>query len=91
MSRITDDTFPWILKFQSGKNWFDTLRSEKTKEIYLTRLRQYCDAVGKPIGGGFKHCPKCQIYFCFLCSYELMCAQKKLPLECPMCGGKLTQ
>ncbi|MCJ7793674.1 hypothetical protein MUP42_01940, partial [Candidatus Bathyarchaeota archaeon] len=47
MSRMSEDTFPWILKFQSGKTWFDTLRYEKTKEIYLTRLKQYCDAVSK--------------------------------------------
>lgn len=47
MSRMTDETFPWILNFQSGKNWFDTLMSEKTKEVYLTRLKQYMDAFGK--------------------------------------------
>ena len=44
---MTDDTFLWILSFESGKNWFDKLRSEKTKGIYLTRLKQYMDAVGK--------------------------------------------
>jgi hypothetical protein len=52
-------------------------------------LSRPCDACGKMIGGGFKHCPKCQIYFCFLCGIELLYSQNKLPLECPMCGGKL--
>lgn|GEM_PF-1390846 len=47
MSRMTDDTFPWMLTFTSAKNWLDTLRSERTKEIYVLRLKQYCDAVGK--------------------------------------------
>jgi hypothetical protein len=44
---MTDGTFLWILSFQSGKNWFESLRSEKTKEVYLTRLKEYLDAVGK--------------------------------------------
>jgi hypothetical protein len=35
---MTEDTFPWILKFQSGKNWFDTLRSDKTKETIARYL-----------------------------------------------------
>ncbi|MGA2524756.1 MAG: hypothetical protein ABSF65_11480 [Candidatus Bathyarchaeia archaeon] len=52
-------------------------------------LSRPCDACGEMIGGGFHNCPKCQIYFCLLCSYELMRVQKKLPIECPMCGGKM--
>ena len=44
---MTDDTFPWMLTFASAKNWLDTIRSERTKEIYVLRLKQYCDAVGK--------------------------------------------
>jgi hypothetical protein len=44
---MNGETFPWILKHPSGKAWFDTLHSDKTKEIYLSRLKQYCDAVGK--------------------------------------------
>jgi hypothetical protein len=49
-----------------------------------------CDACGRePMGGGGKCCPKCNIHFCFPCTLELMYLQKKLPLECPMCGEKL--
>jgi hypothetical protein len=44
-------------------------------------LSRPCDACGKMIGGGFKYCPKCQIYFCFTCWIELMYIQGKLPLE----------
>ena len=54
----------------------------------MVGLSRPCDACGKMIGGGFKYCPKCQIYLCFLCSYQLMCSQNKYPVECPMCGGK---
>jgi len=47
LSRKSKETFPWILKHPSGKAWFDTLHSDRTKEIYLSRLKQYCDAVSK--------------------------------------------
>lgn len=50
----------------------------------MVDLSRPCDACGKMIGGGFKYCPKCQIYLCFLCSYQLMCSQNKFPIECPM-------
>jgi len=53
--------------------------------VNLTRL---CDACGNMIGGGYYHCSKCQIYFCFYCSTQLSWIQKELPLKCPMCGGK---
>lgn len=52
-------------------------------------LTRPCDACGKPIGGGFKHCPKCNIWFCFFCGADLMLKQKALPPNCPMCGEKL--
>jgi hypothetical protein len=52
-------------------------------------LRRPCDACGKPIGGGYKHCPKCNIYLCFLCGKRQMPTQMKLPPECPVCGEKL--
>jgi len=44
---MTDETFPWMLTFASAKNWLDTIRSERTKEVYVLRLRQYCEGVGK--------------------------------------------
>jgi hypothetical protein len=47
LSRITDETLPWMLTFSSAKTWLNTIRSERTKEIYVLRLKQYCDAVGK--------------------------------------------
>jgi len=54
-------------------------------EVDLTRP---CDGCGKPIGGGFHHCPKCDIWFCFYCGICLINAGYKYPLTCPMCGGK---
>jgi len=60
-----------------------------SSSIVMLDLTRPCDACGKMIGGGFKRCPKCQIYFCLACWIELMYSQGKLPLECPMCGGKL--
>ncbi|HKM59419.1 MAG TPA: hypothetical protein VJY36_00955 [Candidatus Bathyarchaeia archaeon] len=59
--------------------------------FFMPDLSRPCDGCGKMIGGGFHNCSKFQIYFCFLCSYELMSVQKKLPIECPMCGGKMEQ
>ena len=47
MSRMTDETLPWMLQFASAKTWINTIRSERTKTMYLSRLKQYCDAVGK--------------------------------------------
>jgi hypothetical protein len=44
---MNDENLFWILTFQSGKAWLDSLHSTETKRIYLYRLRQYCDAVGK--------------------------------------------
>jgi len=34
-------------------------------------LSSPCDACGKPIGGGYKRCPKSNIYFCFYCRFVL--------------------
>jgi len=51
-------------------------------------LSRPCDACGKFIGGGFKHCPKCQIYLCSLFQYKLSDIQPNYPIVCPMCGGK---
>jgi len=56
----------------------------------MVNLSRPCDACGKFIGGGFKHCPKCQIYFCFLCLSYLTNFQNKYPIECPMCGGSFS-
>jgi len=44
---MTDETLPWMLTFNSAKTWLDTIRSERTKEIYVLRLKQYCDGVSK--------------------------------------------
>jgi hypothetical protein len=55
----------------------------------MVDLSRGCDACGGMIGGGYKACAKCQIYFCDLCSYHLMCAQHKTPIVCPMCSGEM--
>jgi hypothetical protein len=72
-------------------NIFDIANLEifPLNEHYIWDLTRPCDACGKMIEGGFKSCPKCQIYFCFTCCIELMYLQRKSPIECPMCGGKL--
>ncbi len=44
---MSEQTLPWMQKFRSAKNWINTMRSEHTKTMYLSRLKQYCDAVGK--------------------------------------------
>ncbi|MCW4053688.1 MAG: hypothetical protein NWE84_02050 [Candidatus Bathyarchaeota archaeon] len=51
-------------------------------------LSRPCDACGNPIGGGFKHCKKCNIWFCFYCGTALMNYTGDFPLKCPMRGGK---
>ncbi|TRO52562.1 hypothetical protein E2P61_03470 [Candidatus Bathyarchaeota archaeon] len=50
-------------------------------------LARPCDACGKPIGGGFKRCKKCNIYFCWYCKYLLENISEDYPPKCPMCGG----
>jgi hypothetical protein len=66
-------------------NIFDIANLEifPLNEHYIWDLTRPCDAYGKMIGGGFKHCPKYQIYFCLTCWIELMYSQGKLPLEMP--------
>jgi site-specific recombinase XerD len=44
---MTDDLIAWILQYESGKAWFNKLNSDVTKRIYLKRLKDYCDSVGK--------------------------------------------
>jgi len=55
----------------------------------MVDLSRPCDSCGDMIGGAGKCCPHCQIYLCFVCSYKLMDIQKKMPVECPMCGQLL--
>ena len=38
---------PWLLKFESGKKWYNNFKSEQTKTIYIERLEHYCKTVGK--------------------------------------------
>jgi hypothetical protein len=51
-------------------------------------LARPCDACGKPIGGGYKHCPKCNIWFCWYCSYVLQ-IKFEYPPKCPTCGREM--
>ena len=55
----------------------------------MVDLSRPCDACGGMVGGAAKYCLKCQIYFCFVCSWQLMNSQSKFPVECPLCGEKL--
>jgi len=52
-------------------------------------LSRPCDACGKPIGGGYKYCPSCNICFCWYCGYVLQTLSKEYPVKCPMCGEEL--
>jgi hypothetical protein len=55
----------------------------------MVDLTRPCDDCGNIIGGGYHFCPKCQFYLCFLCSMKLLDVQKKMPIECPICGANL--
>ena len=44
-------------------------------------LAKPCNACGKSIGGDYKHCPKCNIYLCFICGYNY--SVKRVPNEMP--------
>jgi hypothetical protein len=41
-----------------------------------------CDACGRAIGGGFKRCPKCNIYLCFMCGLTLTKEFPEVPDVC---------
>ena len=47
MSKITDSIEAWLLCFECGQTWFNSITSPRTKEMYSKDLKQYCDAVGK--------------------------------------------
>jgi hypothetical protein len=44
----------------------------------------------KPIGGGFHHCAKCNLWFCDLCVFELIKTDRD-PYKCPVCNVKFGQ
>jgi hypothetical protein len=44
---MTEETIPWILSFESGRKWYNSLTSEGTKKLYAGKFKLYCDAVGK--------------------------------------------
>ena len=52
-------------------------------------LARPCCACGKPIGGGYKHCPKYNIYLCFMCKLILQGMTKEFSPKCLLCGGEL--
>jgi site-specific recombinase XerD len=47
LSKMTDSLQKWILRYPSGRTWFNKLNSEVTKRIYLTHLKRYCNEVKK--------------------------------------------
>jgi hypothetical protein len=47
LSKMTEDNEAWLLSFESGKKWFNTITAPRTKEMYSRDLKRYCDAVGK--------------------------------------------
>jgi len=81
ITKENDCWFSWVRTAFPCYNqiWFAFLVSARyanffTKKVTrdMTRLLSSpCDACGKPVGGGFKHCPKCNIYLCFMCRLTL--------------------
>ena len=47
MSRMKDIIEAWLLSFECGRKWFNTISSARTKEMYSKCLKQYCDALEK--------------------------------------------
>jgi hypothetical protein len=47
LSKMTNDIEAWLLSFDCGKKWFNTIASPRTKEMYSKDLKQYCNAIGK--------------------------------------------
>ena len=57
-------------------------------------LARPCDACGKPIGGGYRKCKKCNIYLCFYCGNQLMLSmlnpkEPSIDVRCPLCNEKM--
>jgi len=44
---MTDSIDTWLLSFECGRTWFNSITAPRTKELYSKALKQYCDAVGK--------------------------------------------
>ncbi len=47
LSKMTDANEAWLLSFECGKKWFNTITAPRTKEMYSRDLKRYCDAVNK--------------------------------------------
>ena len=65
--------------------------SRPDNDFMTEDLSRPCDACGKPIGGGYRKCLKCNIYFCFCCGNQLMLSSKEnsIVVRCPMCDEKM--
>ena len=80
----------YAVLFVPSKSCFLSISSSKHQNAMTdVNLSRPCDACGKPIGGGYKHCPKCNIYLCFMCRYTLQSKSNEFPVKCPMCRGKM--
>jgi hypothetical protein len=47
MSKLTEQTEQWILRFESGRNWVSKLPSEQTRRVFIRNLQKYSEAVNK--------------------------------------------
>lgn len=47
MSKMTDSIDAWLLSFDCGKKWLNTITAKRTKDLYSKDMKDYCDAVGK--------------------------------------------
>ncbi len=70
----------YFLFINWSKEWFAMVDEDLSKLF---------DACGKPVGGGSKHCPKCNIHFSLYCGYVLQNITKEYPVKCPMSDGEL--
>jgi hypothetical protein len=35
----------------------------------------------EPVGGGYKHCPRCKIHLCLVCSLDLQKMKNEFPAK----------
>jgi tetratricopeptide (TPR) repeat protein len=54
-------------------------------------ISRHCDACGKTIDIGNRHCPECSVYLCWHCVTELVIRGHKHPPTCPFCDEELVE
>lgn len=47
MTPQMEELTEWILRFESGRTWYNKLVSDHTKKVFLRRLKLYCNGIRK--------------------------------------------